>query len=343
MLNVCPFQRKKPSSVKTQRAVAKKGSVFTENSKKTLVVLADKVHTLSKAVQSALTAMQCGTAIRPGKRMTLHPFDDSMPLQQECFKNDCSLFTVFNQSKKRPENVIIGRLFNFNVLDMVEFGHSVLSEDSNAFLQSMYGSKPVIVFSGDLLSPVVQRIQNLFLDVFGGGAAEKLNASGTDRVLLIDIQADHDLEVVTKPVEHMDVTVFPENAVRIVMYHVATQGADVRTGKIGTLQADARVALSLTLRRAQFASQAVFKQCVHVPKPTKTSEKGVSRDALGNLKGQVHVGKQKTEDIVHRRFKSKTKGVKRDAEGNYKKISFSTDKPAEKRKGYKIPDLAADI
>ena len=136
---------------------------------------------------------------------------------------------------------------------------------------------------------------------------------------------------------------FAENELRVTFYHVAVDGADVRSGKIGNLRSSACMAVELSVRRAQFASYLAFRQCIHVPKPTKTSEKGVTRDALGNLKGQVHVGAQKTEDIVHRRFKTKTKGVKRDAEGNYKKISFNVDKPNEKRKGYKIPDLGADI
>lgn len=37
-------------------------------------------------------------------------------------KSDCSLFALANHSKKRPHNVVLGRFYNYQLLDMLEFG-----------------------------------------------------------------------------------------------------------------------------------------------------------------------------------------------------------------------------
>jgi Brix domain len=39
-----------------------------------------------------------------------------------CTKNDCSLFAAATHNKKRPNNLVIRRMFNHQVLDKVEFG-----------------------------------------------------------------------------------------------------------------------------------------------------------------------------------------------------------------------------
>ena len=56
------------------------------------------------------------------KKNNIRPFDDVNTLEFFSQKNDCSLFLVGSHSKKRPQNLIMGRLFNYQLLDMVEFG-----------------------------------------------------------------------------------------------------------------------------------------------------------------------------------------------------------------------------
>ena len=56
------------------------------------------------------------------KKNELHPFDDQNSLEFLSKKNDCSLFALASDSKKRPNNIIMGRLFNYQLLDMVELG-----------------------------------------------------------------------------------------------------------------------------------------------------------------------------------------------------------------------------
>ena len=56
------------------------------------------------------------------KKNDIRPFESINSLEFLSQKNDCSLFMVGSHSKKRPNNIVMGRLFNYQLLDMVEFG-----------------------------------------------------------------------------------------------------------------------------------------------------------------------------------------------------------------------------
>lgn len=56
------------------------------------------------------------------KKNNIRPFDEVNSLEFLSQKNDCSLFMVGSHSKKRPQNLVMGRFFNYQLLDMIEFG-----------------------------------------------------------------------------------------------------------------------------------------------------------------------------------------------------------------------------
>ena len=58
------------------------------------------------------------------KSHEIYPFDDIGPLEQMAARQDCSLFMVGTQQMKRPDNLVMGRLFSSHLLDMFEFGVS---------------------------------------------------------------------------------------------------------------------------------------------------------------------------------------------------------------------------
>ena len=58
------------------------------------------------------------------KSHEIYPFDDIGPLEQMAVRQDCSLFVVGTHQKKRPDNLIMGRLFASHLLDVFEFGVS---------------------------------------------------------------------------------------------------------------------------------------------------------------------------------------------------------------------------
>jgi len=99
----------------------------------------------------------------------LHPFDDIGPVEQMANKQGCSLFSIGTHQKKRPDNIIFGRLFAEHLLDMFEFGVSnyVPQEkfNTNEFTS---GLKPVLMFQGEQFdfSDKHRRFKNFLIDFF---------------------------------------------------------------------------------------------------------------------------------------------------------------------------------
>lgn len=58
------------------------------------------------------------------RKNDLHPFEtgQEVTLQFFCERSDCASFCLANHSKKRPNNLVLGRMFDFQLLDMIELG-----------------------------------------------------------------------------------------------------------------------------------------------------------------------------------------------------------------------------
>lgn len=78
------------------------------------------------------------------------PFEDETGIEFFSTKADASLFMYGSHSKKRPNNIVIGRLFNYHILDMFEFGVTKYKPlDSFPTLkQNVFGSKPCFAVIG---------------------------------------------------------------------------------------------------------------------------------------------------------------------------------------------------
>lgn len=83
----------------------------------------------------------------------LMPFEDSTSLEFYSNKSDASLFAYGSHSKKRPNNLVLGRMFNYHLLDMIEFGverYQSLADFKND--KNAIGSKPMFILDGDLFN-----------------------------------------------------------------------------------------------------------------------------------------------------------------------------------------------
>lgn len=56
------------------------------------------------------------------KKNLIRPFEDHSSLEFWALKNDASMFVVGQNSKKRPDNLILARTFDNRLLDMCEVG-----------------------------------------------------------------------------------------------------------------------------------------------------------------------------------------------------------------------------
>jgi ribosome production factor 2 len=97
------------------------------------------------------------------------PFENDASFRFLCEKNNASLFALGSHSKKRPDNLVLARMFEFNVLDMFELGLSSIRSMAQ-FRQETFavGSKPFMLFQGDAFEnhPTYQQLKSLFMDFF---------------------------------------------------------------------------------------------------------------------------------------------------------------------------------
>lgn len=63
-------------------------------------------------------------SLRLSRKNDIHPFEPGAGVwvENQGQKSNCSLFAIGMHSKKRPNNLVMGRLYNFHMFDMVEFG-----------------------------------------------------------------------------------------------------------------------------------------------------------------------------------------------------------------------------
>ena len=133
-------------------------------------------------VQTKLKNPHCKKLSR---KNDIRPFEDMESLTFLTEKNDCSLFAFANHSKKRPNNLTLGRMFDHQLLDMVEFGVSNF-RSLEEFDQSIsVGAKPFFVFKGSKFSNDLKyiEIQSLLLDSFRGELFDKMSLNGVEWVI----------------------------------------------------------------------------------------------------------------------------------------------------------------
>ncbi|KAL8445635.1 hypothetical protein Emed_005505 [Eimeria media] len=135
------------------------------------------------------------------KQEGLQPFEDAEPIEYLTRKNACGLFAFASSSKKRPSRLVLGRVYDGQVLDMQEFAVSHYSPAAAfaAVQAPRAGSAPLVLLQGGLWesSETMQSLKNLFADFFRGvaappdGPAQQLFLSGLDRLIAISaVQAN---------------------------------------------------------------------------------------------------------------------------------------------------------
>uniref|UniRef100_A0A0B6ZM35 Ribosome production factor 2 homolog n=2 Tax=Arion vulgaris TaxID=1028688 RepID=A0A0B6ZM35_9EUPU len=210
-------------------------------------------------------------------------------------------------SKKRPNNLVIGRLFDGQVLDMAEFGvDKFVSMNSIKTQKTAVGLKPCVVISGDFFeeNDDAKRLKNLFIDFFRGENVNKVCLTGLEHVLSVHAV---------------------NGKIYIRNYRVLLKKSGSRTPRVELEFMGP--SLDLSMRRTRYASDDLFKRALKKPLTAKPKKKkNISRDDLGNKLGRVHMKTQNFEKLQAR----KLKGLKR--KGPAEKKTKKTDTGVAKRR-----------
>lgn len=114
------------------------------------------------------------------------PFEDITPVEKFAQKHNSPMFMFISHNKKRPNNLVMGRMFEHNLLDMVEFGIENFKPLKDFKTEKITtGTKPMLVFQGDLFehNPEFIRMKNLLTDMFQREVVKNVRLQGLEHVL----------------------------------------------------------------------------------------------------------------------------------------------------------------
>lgn len=295
-----------PKRQATRRALKAREPKAVENVKKGFFLKGQKAsQNVGKALKD-LYLMKKPDAKMMNKKNKTRPFEDHSSLEFLSNQMDASLFCLGATTKKKGDSLCIGRMFNHQLLDMIEVSFNVdkefktMTEFSGERKKSvLYGSKPMFVFQGDQfeLSEKHKTTKSLILDYFRGDVVEKINLAGLDRVIVC---------TATKSCVH-----FRHYAVQFM--RSGTKIPNVKLHEIGPR-------MNWEIRRVKSAGEDIQKQAMKKPKIRKSQKKmkNIERGTLGTKMGRVHMKSQDTKGMALRKFKALKRKTGR-KEGSSKK------------------------
>ncbi|MCO5584439.1 hypothetical protein L7F22_038366 [Adiantum nelumboides] len=185
----------KPKTKRGLRELDKRAPKLTENVKKILLLHGTTTSIIVKGVLSDLYRLRKagGNAIKYTKKNeNIRPFESGGESYLEYLsqRTDCSLFVFGSHSKKRPHNLVIGRMFDHHVYDLIEVGVEQFEPIINFGGAKQYspqeGSKPCFVFIGEGFEQddQLKHLKEILIDVLRGEVVEAINLAGLDHVFL---------------------------------------------------------------------------------------------------------------------------------------------------------------
>ncbi|KAF8085356.1 hypothetical protein N665_0670s0004 [Sinapis alba] len=294
-----------PKTHKAKRVLEKRAPKLVENGKKTLILHGTKTSATVSSVLMELYRLKKGGAIKYSRRNeNIRPFESGGETSLEFFslKTDCSIFVYGSHTKKRPDNLVLGRMYDHHVYDLIEVGienfKSLLSFSYDKKIAPHEGSKPFICFNGEGFEnvPELKQLKEVLTDLFRGEVVENLNLTGLDRA-------------------YVCTAISPT---KVFLTHCA-----IKLKKSGTIVprielVEVGPSMDLVIRRNRLPNEGLRKEAMKSSKdkPKKKVKNVDQNDVLGKL-GRVYIPEQEVGKIP---LPDKSKGVKRERrEGKMKK------------------------
>lgn len=305
---------KTPKYGRVKRELEKREPKLVELAKKTLILQGTKTSNVLNTVLSEIYHLKRDNAIRyTRKNDSIRPFESGGETSLEFFsmKTDCSIFVYGSTSKKRPDNLVIGRTYDHHIYDLIEVGvENFKRMDSFTYdkkLAPQAGSKPFIVFSGEAFESVdeLKHLKEVLLELLRGEVVDNLNLAGLGRVYVC--------------------TAISSN--RVFLTHCA-----MRLKKSGTIVPRIELveigpSMDFVVRRHRLPNESLKKEAMKTAKDKLHKKiKNVSKDALQGKLGKIYVPDQKVGEVA---LPNKSKGVKR--ERREAKVKNSNNERASKK------------
>ncbi|KAL2939452.1 Ribosome production factor 2-like protein [Bienertia sinuspersici] len=261
---------KTPKNQRGRRELDKRAPKLVENEKKTLILHGTKTSNVLNCVLTELYHLKKENSVKYTRRNdNIRPFEAGGETNLEFSqKTDCALFLFGSHSKKRPDNLVIGRFYDHHVYDLVEVGvenfRSLQSFSYDKKIAPKMGSKPLIALVGEGLNvDELKHLKEVLIDLLRG----ELTCC------------------------YVCTAVSPN---RVLLSHCA-----LRLKKSGTVVprmelVEAGPSMDLVVRRHRLPNEGLRKEAMKsVPDRTKKKLKNVKGDPLLGTTGKVYIPDQK--------------------------------------------------
>jgi ribosome production factor 2 len=289
----------KPAKARTQRYLKSTESKLKEGAKSTLLLKGTRCSQAMGSILKDMRAMQAPNCKILTKKNAIVAFetDGQQSLEFLSTKNDCALFALASTNKKRPNNLVLGRTFDHQILDMIEVGvlrYKSIQDYGGSVPKKRIGSKPLMLFSGDLWQQDsnCQKMQNLLIDFYRGDVVDKLVISGMDHLIMF-VASQHPKTnqlVVHQHTYFCKLKKDPSNPTsKVPAPYLVPCGPD----------------MTMMIRRTQFASPDLWKASLKEPQATKKKKvKNHTTNIFGETIGRLHLEKQDVDKMGGRKAKA---------------------------------------
>lgn len=293
---------RKPKNRKAKKAMQVREPKLVENPKNALMIRGQQTSGVINTLLTDLYMIKSPFSKHFSRKNDIRPFEDASSLEFFANKNDASLFAFGSHNKKRPDNLVIGRTYDYQILDMCEFAVSNfagLKDFSKAKKPQGHG-RPLMLFDGDAFehSEEMGKVKSLLFDFFRSHTVDKINLAGLDHVIKCTATTDG----------------------KVLLRSYALSLKKAKDGDKSMPRAHLELTgpcFDLKVRRTQWASAELAKQALRRPKHAHykpKSIKSVRPDGMGDQVAKLHFQKQDLSKMANRRFKA-FKGKKGPTEG----------------------------
>jgi len=287
-----------------------------ENVKSAMFLRGPKTSELINQVVSDLYTLKKPHGIKFHRRNQTRPFEDQTSIEFFSNKNDCSLMVLASHQKKRPNNLVLGRFFDYQILDLIELGVENFKSIQQFEVRSAVlhlitcvlfsrcavcpsdttqpqgnascavGFKPCFVFRGPEFEQKEEfkKFANLLLDFYRGEVVEQISLVGLD---------------------HVFVCTALDGKIYFRHYNIKLKKSGANLPRVELEEIGP--SMDLVIRRTRFANPDLMKEALRQPKQLRKKKvKNVTQSIIGTVIN-VHKEKQDLNQMQTR----KMKGLKR--------------------------------
>lgn len=290
-----PTLIKKAKTRRGKRELEKRAPKLVEDAKRLLVAQGTKTGPFLKDALTDLHRMKRfnNLAVKfSRKHDNIRPFEvgGETSLEFFCQKSDAAMFAFGTHSKKRPSDLILGRMFDGHLYDMLELGVAEfkgITAFGSANAKIQIGNKPMFIFAGDKFEnePEFKLAKSLLLDLFRGHEVDRINLKGLDNVIFVAAAA---------------------GKILFRYYAVSFKKSGSKVPRVELTQAGP--SFDFDIRRTRMPPADLEKEAMKSkPKAVKKKVKNTSMDMLDGKVGRIYMPRQDVDTVAL----SKMKGVKR--------------------------------